>query len=114
MYLVSNLTHIVCKYCKGFFIKECFYLRVKKYVKCPGNINVNEDGGVKKNCLSDFGETLIPKLPDESKMLQENVFPKMTKDGISVCAQSDPFIVQFATNFYLSHRQASQDKIHIK
>lgn len=109
LYSVTNITHMLCRFCLGLFRKENLYLHQKT---CSENLQ-REDfdetcspGGseIRNRVVKSAAVMLTPDMPEASEALKKIVLPTMTRDQISFTAQSDPLILNFGSRFYKNHR----------
>ncbi|CAH0562970.1 unnamed protein product, partial [Brassicogethes aeneus] len=95
--LPSSLSHLPCKYCRGFYKKEYLYKHVKT---CPHNY---DDKSTKCNAQSE-GQSLFSAYVKDD-ILRKEVFPTMRADSISFAAKTDSLICAVARRYLRSHRE---------
>ena len=109
LYPVTNITHMLCRFCLGLFRKENLYLHQKT---CSENVQREDDfdknsvpGGseVRNRVVKSALVMLTPDMPEASEALKKIVLPNMARDQISFTAQSDPLILNFGSHFYKNH-----------
>lgn len=107
---VDNVSHVSCRHCSGLFDRKLLFKHLPNCVAVKASSSAVTIGPLKgvRTVLSQHARQLIRVSEHASRILKDEVFPKMQKDELTAVAQSDDLICKFGSEFRNTHRGLKQ------